>query len=231
MFATGNGLSGQKLYYVLPLDSALWADMELEACLYLLTQEYNWRQVGTTTIKDAAEAFSEAFDGIFTLPNPAGMIIPYGGQPTAVPIGALACDGSSYLVADYPALFAVIGHTFGGVGANFNVPDMRSNVPLGVGGSVGGSPTVVGGIGGEQTHTLTEPETPILAHTITPHTHGYVEPIVTPSLVQAGAGISDVPTPSVTSSANDGIANHGGGGAHNNMQPYLVTSYIILTGQ
>lgn len=38
------------------------------------------------------------------------------------PVGWLNCDGASYLVAAQPTLFAVIGYTFGGAGANFNVP-------------------------------------------------------------------------------------------------------------
>lgn len=35
----------------------------------------------------------------------------------------LPCIGGSYAVASYPDLFDVIGYTYGGSGANFNVPD------------------------------------------------------------------------------------------------------------
>jgi len=51
----------------------------------------------------------------------------------AVPAGWLACDGTSYLVAAQPDLFAVIGYTFGGAGPNFNVPDCRNRYVFGVG--------------------------------------------------------------------------------------------------
>ncbi len=48
--------------------------------------------------------------------------------------GYLICNGSLKNIADYPALFAVIGNTFGGDGVtDFRVPDMRGRVPLGVG--------------------------------------------------------------------------------------------------
>lgn len=54
-------------------------------------------------------------------PSPPGTIVLTGG---AVPAGWLACDGASLLRASYPALFAVIGVTYGSVdGTHFNVPD------------------------------------------------------------------------------------------------------------
>jgi microcystin-dependent protein len=42
----------------------------------------------------------------------------------------LLCDGSSVLVATYPDLFAEIGYTFGGAGANFNLPDFAGRGPI-----------------------------------------------------------------------------------------------------
>jgi microcystin-dependent protein len=44
---------------------------------------------------------------------------------STAPAGWLICDGTSYLTATYPALFAAIAYTYGGSGANFNVPDYR----------------------------------------------------------------------------------------------------------
>lgn len=55
---------------------------------------------------------------------PAGTILPCGS--TGALTRTLLCDGTSYLRADYPALFAVIGTAFGSVDGNsFNVPDTR----------------------------------------------------------------------------------------------------------
>jgi Phage Tail Collar Domain len=58
---------------------------------------------------------------------PPGTIVAYGGL-TAPSSAWLLCDGSSVASATYPALFAVIGTSFGngsnGAG-NFNVPDLR----------------------------------------------------------------------------------------------------------
>jgi microcystin-dependent protein len=60
-----------------------------------------------------------------------GVVKMYAGS--SAPAGYLLCDGSSYSTSTYAALFSVIGYTFGGSGNNFNVPDMRGRVPIGVG--------------------------------------------------------------------------------------------------
>jgi microcystin-dependent protein len=46
----------------------------------------------------------------------------------------LKCDGRSLATTGtYAALFAAIGYQWGGSGANFNIPDFRSRVPVGAG--------------------------------------------------------------------------------------------------
>jgi microcystin-dependent protein len=47
------------------------------------------------------------------------------------PAGYIPCDGASYATTTYPALYAVIGFTYGGSGDNFNVPNMISYFPIG----------------------------------------------------------------------------------------------------
>lgn len=62
---------------------------------------------------------------------PLGTVLSFAGQ--TAPRGFLLCDGASYLVKDYPDLYAVIGNTYGGDDVNFNVPDYRETVLVGVG--------------------------------------------------------------------------------------------------
>ena len=62
---------------------------------------------------------------------PIGVIQAFSG--TTIPHGYLLADGTSYKVADYPDLYAVIGNTYGGDTENFNVPDYRETVLVGVG--------------------------------------------------------------------------------------------------
>lgn len=47
--------------------------------------------------------------------------------------GWMLCDGRSLSSADYPELFAVLGHVYGGAGAQFNIPDYRGYFLRGVG--------------------------------------------------------------------------------------------------
>jgi microcystin-dependent protein len=68
----------------------------------------------------------------------AGTILPCG-KGSALPM-TLLCDGTSYTTAAYPALFAAIGYSFGGSGANFNVPDFRGRFLRGVDGSASNDP-------------------------------------------------------------------------------------------
>ena len=53
---------------------------------------------------------------------PLGTVLSYAGN--IIPRGFLVCDGTSYKVADYPDLYAVIGNTYGGDSTNFNVPNL-----------------------------------------------------------------------------------------------------------
>jgi len=60
-----------------------------------------------------------------------GSIILYAGLSQA-PSGYLFCDGSTYNIASYTALYAVIGNIYGGDGTTtFAVPDLQMRVPVG----------------------------------------------------------------------------------------------------
>jgi microcystin-dependent protein len=91
------------------------------------------KQVGVNYIIRYAGGFSA---GDITLEAGAvqtGTIAPFGG--TTPPSGYLLCDGTAYNRTTYSDLFNVIGTTFGvGDGSTtFNVPDLRSAVPVGAG--------------------------------------------------------------------------------------------------
>lgn len=62
---------------------------------------------------------------------PTGTVLAFAGA--TAPDGFLLCDGTSYPVADYPALYAVIGNVYGGDETAFNVPDYREVALVGVG--------------------------------------------------------------------------------------------------
>lgn len=137
------------------------------------------------------------------------------------PYGWLLQDGTVYDIADFPALFAVIGATFGGDGVTtFAVPDMRGRVPVGVddgAGRVTGGAATLGGTQGAETHTLTQTEMPA-------HSHSLSQPNAQNS---SGGGTyirgSEYNAPAFTLT----VGSAGGSGAHNNMQPSIGKNWII----
>jgi len=60
---------------------------------------------------------------------PTASIIMYAAS--SPPTGYLECNGAGVSTTTYAALFAVIGYTYGGSGATFNVPDFRGYFPRG----------------------------------------------------------------------------------------------------
>ena len=61
------------------------------------------------------------------------------GLTSTAPEYSLYCDGSSYLISDYPNLYNKIGTAYGGDGiTSFNVPNMKNFFLLGGNGSLNG---------------------------------------------------------------------------------------------
>jgi microcystin-dependent protein len=85
------------------------------------------------------------------------------------PANWLICDGSSLSTsAPYDKLFAVIGYTFGGSGANFNLPGLATKFGIGAGAGY-----ALGATGGEASHTLTTAELAPHPHAITDVSHSH----------------------------------------------------------
>ena len=146
---------------------------------------------------------------------PVGAILPYGAGGNTPPEGFLICDGSLLATTGtYEALFAIIGYLYGGSGDVFALPNLRGRVAVACGQGNGLTYRLPGNVGGEELHTLLLTEIPS-------HTHTYVVDIFAPY----GAGGTGGCRSSVTS-GNTGTA--GGGVAHNNMPPFLVTGNFII---
>lgn len=142
----------------------------------------------------------------------------------------LVMDGASYTTIAQPNLFAALGYTWGGAGANFNVPDARDSVLIGAstGGLTSNRPSVrvIGTRGGEETHTVTNPESAL-------HQHGI--PWTAPMSTVFGT-FNGVNTDGNGGGATSTIYNtpntvnaSGGGGAANVMQPFIVGTWLIHT--
>lgn len=172
-----------------------------------------------TVANDASIGGDAAIAGSLTVAGqdvnqsaPPGVISMYAAA--AAPTGWLLCDGSAVSRAANAALFSAISTTYGvGDGSTtFNLPNLQGRVPVG---KNGGTFNPLGSTGGEETHALTVPEMPSHNHTLGA---GH-------SIKVQGSGSSMQPL--VTDSPSDNSGSTGGGGAHNNLQPYQVVNFII----
>jgi microcystin-dependent protein len=159
------------------------------------------------------------------------------------PTGCKLCDGSTVSRTAYPALFAVIGTTFGaGDGSTtFNLPDFRERFPAGVGGGFDLAETGNGAIttssNGAHTHTVTVDGHVLTINEIPAHSHSTFNAA---NLNYGGSG-------AMAGNAQSGqTGSIGGGQAHNHtastasngahthtataIPPYLAVYFIIRVG-
>jgi microcystin-dependent protein len=143
------------------------------------------------------------------------------------PSGHLLCDGSSLSTTTYAALFAVLGYTYGGSGAAFNLPDFRDRMPIGAGStysanSSGGSKDAIV-VSHTHTATVTDPG----------HLHTYERVSTVGGAAGGGAAVVSQYPLANTSTAFTGISvansTTGSSGTNANLPPYRGIYFIIKT--
>lgn len=152
------------------------------------------------------------------------------------PINWHFCDGTALSTQQYPALYSLIGTTYGGSGTSFNLPDFRGRLPVGQGQGAGLANRTIGQSGGASTVALTTANLPVHSHAFNVSTTAATTPTIA-SGVGLAAPVSPVvryapptatPAPSPVSLADAAIAPATGGGqAHDNIMPYLTINFII----
>lgn len=158
---------------------------------------------------------------------PVGVVLPY--VSSAAPNGWLNCQGQELYRGDYPALFAVIGTTYGaGDGSTtFRLPNLAGRVVVGQGSGSGLTPRAMGATSGVETHALNTSEMP--SHSHTSNAVGGTIGLITANGSNTAVGVDSSPVePNVYAApAALSINSTGEGVAHNNMQPFAVLNYII----
>jgi microcystin-dependent protein len=158
-----------------------------------------------------------------------GMIKLFAGN--FAPKNFLFCEGQTMSIAQYSALFAILGTTYGGDGkTNFKLPDLRGRVSIGAGNGPGLTPRVPGETGGTENVTLTVDQIPPHNHTYNALSGNREAPSPEGNFLGTAAGnfYSQQDPGDLLLPMNAGaISNSGGGQAHNNMQPFLSLNYII----
>lgn len=148
---------------------------------------------------------------------PVGSIVLW--PAAAPPADWLTCDGASLLRSAYPALFAVLGTTYGAAdGMHFSLPDYRGRVPVGLNAGDGDFDTL-GETPGAKTatpsaHAVTQPA----AHTVTqPAAHA--NHVVTQPSAHAALAHSAHTGADVSSHAGAAVAAHG---THSHELPFVI---------
>jgi microcystin-dependent protein len=156
-----------------------------------------------------------------------GEIRMFGGN--FAPVGWAFCNGQLLAITDNDVLFNLIGTTYGGDGqTTFQLPDLRSRVPVHQGTSPVGSNYVMGQYGGVEAVTLTTQQMP--AHTHTPSCRAAGSD--SPNPANAVWGASDAAQYAAASTLNTfmnagAIGSVGGNQPHDNMLPILTVNFII----
>jgi microcystin-dependent protein len=147
------------------------------------------------------------------------------------PTGWALCNGQLMPISQNTALFSLLGTMYGGDGkSTYALPDLQGNAPLNSGAGAGLSERFQGETGGESAVTLIQSEMPSHSHpTLGAATTGPTSPQNATWGTQPGR----TPQPLYSSAAPDVSMNPlalglaGGNQPHNNMQPYLVVTFII----
>lgn len=124
------------------------------------------------TVKEGIAVADDNSAGGYPL-IPVGGLMPYAGSTS--PEGWLLCDGTAINRTTYANLFALIGTTYGsGNGTTtFNVPDMRSRMPIGAGAGTGLTSRALAATGGAESVVIASGNLPTHVHSIA-HDHASV---------------------------------------------------------
>ncbi|HXU03433.1 MAG TPA: tail fiber protein [Polyangia bacterium] len=146
------------------------------------------------------------------------------------PKGWAFCNGQLLPLSQNTALFSLLGTTYGGDGkSTFALPNLQGSAPMHPGQGPGLSLYDLGEIGGSETVTLLQSETPLHAHTLRADTVDVADtnvPSANASFAQSSGGTL-YQSASNTQLAPQAINPAGGSLPHNNMQPYLTLNFNI----
>jgi len=157
------------------------------------------------------------------------------------PRGWAMANGQLMAIQQNAALFSLLGTVYGGDGVRtFAMPNLQGRVPIGTTSSF----STLGQVDGEETHTLNVQEMPAHNHPMVAMnvaaqtTAGSFQPGPTHFLANAVAekggttptfpAVNYYGTAAVATAFGAGaVQNAGGGGSHENRQPYLVMTFCI----
>jgi len=147
---------------------------------------------------------------------------------TFAPVGWMFCQGQAIQISDNPALYNLIGTTYGGDGqTNFLLPNLASRLPIHQGAGY-----QLGSFGGTETVTLTAPQAghnhTLMAQNGTANQSAPAGNCFANTTADANVKwyTTNNPIPADTLAAS-ALTPQGGGQPHDNMPPFLAINFII----
>lgn len=166
-----------------------------------------------------------------------GEIRMFGGN--FAPRNWMLCTGQLLSIAQYSALFSLIGTTYGGDGTtNFALPNLQSRVTMGQGNGTGLTPRTLGEVGGQENVTLTIQQIPSHIHALNATTAVAADGGQTPGsnyVLAQPSGTGEVytvndgtqPPPTSLTLPAQSCSMTGSNMPHDNIMPILCVNYII----
>jgi microcystin-dependent protein len=157
---------------------------------------------------------------------------------TFAPVGWAFCAGQILPISQYAALFSLLGTNFGGNGTStFQLPDMRSRLPIGAGQGPGLTNYILGEQGGTENVSLLYNNMPIHNHTVNCDTASTGRGLHLTPVSNYPATLPSTATSGIYGSTKGGTMNPamigtaGGNVPFSILPPFLALNYIIaLTG-
>ncbi len=138
------------------------------------------------------------------------------------PRGWAACDGALLPVAQNPALYSLIGNTYGGNASYLQLPDMRGKLAIHDHNHMGQV------LNGEYSHTLVPNEVPSHTHQMyASYRTDNTGPSPTNTQFASGVQIYAISKTPNKVQLNARAVTGAGGTAHENRQPYTVVNFCI----
>ena len=154
-------------------------------------------------------------------------IFPYNFAPR----GWAFCNGQLLPIAQNTALFALIGTIYGGDGrTTFGLPNLKGRAVVHPGNGPGLSPVALGQRGGVEDVTLSEAQMAshnhdLMATTLTANSKAATGRILARSV--GAAAYQTNTTANLVQMNALALQDTGGGGDHNNLQPFLTLNFCI----
>ncbi|SKA02955.1 Microcystin-dependent protein [Trichlorobacter thiogenes] len=147
------------------------------------------------------------------------------------PNGWLECNGQQLPIAEYDALFSLIGTTYGGDGQyTFALPNIQGRTMVHQGTGSGLTTRTLGQTGGAETVTLTTNQLPSHTHGLSVHSGAEKSASPTgkiPGTTTAATPVYNSTATSAKTLPSNALSQAGGSQPHNNLQPYLVMKCCI----